>query len=129
MKFRRVPLFLAVVLCSISAHGAPIITSFWPMVGASNDTDYVTITGTGFYPGTLVVKFNGVTDPTAFATLTDGTQIQAHVAPGTPLGMGRISVTVNGAMTQSGSFFTVIGPDQPYVTNFAPIIGGAGSDF
>src|SRR5205814_1072275 len=85
---------------------------------------FITITGSGFFPGTLVVKFNGVRDTTAAADGT-GTSIQAHVAPGTPNGTAPVFVSVNGvqAPTNSGPYFTVIGPNDPFVDGFSPSTG------
>ena len=99
------------------------ITSFSPTLGSVSNQ--VTIYGSGFYPGTLVVRFNGVQDPTAQATAADGTIIQAKVPSGAPLGPGPISVQVNGGgVAMSGDDFTVIGPG-PYITNFSPNVGSA----
>jgi hypothetical protein len=96
------------------------VSSFNPTLGSPGDS--VTIFGSGFYPGTLVVKFNGKVDPTAEATAADGTVIQAHVPAGATT--GPINVTVNG--TDEGSSlqdFTVIG-FGPYITGFSPAVGG-----
>src|SRR5260370_5181541 len=81
------------------------ITSNDPAYGSPGDI--VRIFGSGFYPGTLVVKFNGTQDPTAQATSADGSAIQAQV-PGsaTP---GYITVQIdNGPIAYSPQQFTVI---------------------
>src|SRR5258706_8858838 len=96
------------------------ISSFDPTLGSPGES--VTIYGSGFYPGTLVVRFNGTIDGTAAATAADGTVIQAHVPAGATT--GPISVTVNGANAGSSlQDFTVIGPG-PYITGFSPAVGG-----
>jgi uncharacterized repeat protein (TIGR01451 family) len=105
-------------------RGAPVISSFSPKFGASGDPGFITINGSGFSPGTLVVKFNGVTDPTA--TATTASQIQARVPAGAPLGAGPISVSVAGQETLSSEDFTVIGPG-PYISGFTPSIGNSGT--
>src|SRR5438094_351118 len=102
----------------------PSITSFNPWYGASNDANYVTITGSGFYPGTLVVKFNGATDATASAI--SSTIINARVPANAPLGAQPLFVSVNGSGTFSSSNFTVIGPG-PYADHFTPTTGGDGA--
>jgi large repetitive protein len=126
MKIKMALALLTLLTFACPAGAAPVISSFSPVFGASNDVSYITILGSGFYPGTLVVKFNGVQDPTAAAILVNGTEIHAHVAPGTPVGAGKIFVSVNGASTFSANDFTVIGPG-PFVTNFTPVIGAAGT--
>lgn len=93
------------------------------MFGASSDPSYITINGSGFSPGTLVVKFNGVQDFGARATAP--TLIQAGVPANAPYGTGPIFVSVNGVGTYSTEDFTVIGPG-PYITLFLPITGGSG---
>ena len=96
------------------------ISSFSPTLGSVGDS--VTIFGSGFYPGTLVVKFNNTVDPSAAATAADGTVIQAHVPAGATT--GPISVTVNGVSAGSSvDDFTVIGAG-PYITGFSPAVGG-----
>jgi len=105
---------------------SPVITSFTPAFGASSDPSYISISGSGFYPGTLVVKFNGVQDLAAAATVADGTQIQAHVPAGATNGANPIFVSVNGVGTYSAQDFTVIGPG-PYITDFSPTNGSSGT--
>src|SRR5690242_13971407 len=61
------------LLFSLKPVGAVNVSSFSPTVGSPGDQ--VTILGSGFYPGTLVVRFNGVQDPTAQANAQDGTCI------------------------------------------------------
>ena len=98
------------------------ITSFSPTFGSVSNQ--VTIYGSGFYPGTLGVWFNG-TKASAQATAADGTIIMARVPSGAPLGPGPISVQVNGGtVAMSAQDFTVIGPG-PYVTSFSPPVGSA----
>lgn len=105
---------------------APVISSFTPTFGASSDPSGVIITGNGFRPGTLVVRFNGVQDTTAVATAADGTQIQARVPAGATNGANPIFVSVNGLGTYSSQDFTVIG-SGPYISSFSPNIGGSGA--
>jgi len=106
--------------------GAPIITSFTPTLGASSDPGYISISGSGFKPGTLVVRFNGVQDLSAVATAADGTLIQARVPAGATNGANPIFVSVGGVGTYSAQDFTVIGPG-PYITDFSPTTGGSGA--
>ena len=99
---------------------AVTVSSFTPQFGTTGDI--VTIQGSGFSPGTLVVRFNGTQDTTAAAT-GPGT-ISAKVPPGAT--SGPISVQVNGGTPASSlQDFTVIGPG-PYITGFSPAIGAAG---
>jgi hypothetical protein len=116
------------MLFSLAGNATPFINSFTPNRGSSNDPNYIVITGSGFSPGTLVVKFNGVLATNYAATLADGTEIQARIRIGTPSGKGPVFVSVNGSMapTNGGPFFTVIGPNDPYVDSFSPVKGNAG---
>jgi len=120
--------FLATALAILSGAGRlvaqPSISSFSPAYGASSDPGYITISGSGFSPGSLIVQFNGVTDFTAGAVAAN--LIQAHVPPGAPLGAGPIYVSVNGQSTWSAQDFTVIGPG-PYIAGFGPSSGNAGA--
>ena len=106
------------------AVAAPAITSFTPTFGANVDPGFITIKGSGFSGGTLVVKFNGVTDTSAGAV--DDQTIQAHVPAGATNGSNPIFVSVNGVGTFSANDFTVIGPG-PFVTGFNPPNGGDGA--
>ena len=106
--------------------GGPIINSFTPAFGSASDATYITITGSGFTPGTLVVKFNGVTDASAGVTDAGGNTIQAHVPVGATNGTNPLFVSVGGVGTFSAQNFTVIGPG-PYITGFTPATGGAGA--
>lgn len=125
-RYRRLTFFAVAALAAVCAGAAPVIQSFAPAYGSASDPDYIIITGSGFYPGTLVVKFNGVTDTSALATAADGTQIQAHVPAGATNGAGPIFVSVNGQSTYSAQDFTVIGAG-PYVAGFTPPAGGGGA--
>lgn len=129
MNFKFALGVLGVVLTSFVASAAPSISSFTPNYGWSNSVavpgNIITINGSGLYPGpggTLVVKFNGITATNYLATLVDGTEIQAQIRIGTPSGTGPVVVIVNGvqAPTNNGIYFTVIGPNDPYVTGFSP---------
>jgi len=100
--------------------GQVTISSFSPAFGAEGKQ--VTINGTGFSPGTLIVKFNGVQDTSAVATTP--LMIQAKVPTGATT--GRISVQVGSSQATSTTNFVVIGPG-PYVTDFSPVTGGAGT--
>lgn len=125
--FRRfcATFFLTLLFVAIG-NANPAISSFTPGFGSSSDPGFITINGSGFYPGTLVVKFNGVQDTNAGATAADGTVIQAHVPAGAPLGSNPIFVSVNGVSTLSADNFTVIGAG-PYITGFSPATGSAGT--
>jgi hypothetical protein len=125
MKFRLFAAFFGAFLCSLSSKSNPVISSFTPTFGASNDPGNITITGSGFYPGTLVVKFNGAIATVATPSF-DGTTITTHVPTGAPQGAGSIFVSVNGLSTLSGDNFTVIGPG-PYVDSFSPGFGSGGT--
>lgn len=110
-------------LGAVQLLGAPFITSFTPKYGTPNDPNFIIINGSGF-ANPLVVKFNGVTDPTA--ATADGVSIQARVPAGAPLGAGPIFVSVNVNSHQSAEDFTVIGPG-PYVAGFSPSVGNTGT--
>lgn len=114
---------LAMLLGAGPLAGAPVISSFSPSYGAYGDPGFITINGSGFSPGTLVVKFNGVAAP---ASAPAANQIQAQVPAGAPLGPGPIYVKVGSDETYSADDFTVIGPG-PYVTGFSPSIGSGGT--
>ena len=117
----------ALVWCAGSLYGAPFIGSFSPAFGSSTDPNFVFIHGSGFKPGTLVVKFNGVQDFTAStAGAADGTLIQARVPAGATNGSNPIFVSVNGVGTFSAEDFTVIGPG-PYISGFTPTNGAGGA--
>ncbi len=107
---------------ALSSFAAVNVASFSPGYGAVGDV--VMIYGSGFYPGTLTVKFNGVQDPTAQATAADGTVIQAAVPAGATT--GPITVKVNNSSGSSLTNFIIIGPG-PYVQSFDPYSGAAGS--
>ena len=98
MKFRF--FCFALLLFSCAANAGPVVSSFTPAFGSASDPGYITINGSGFYPGTLVVKFNGVQDTGAAATAADGTVIQAHVPVGAPKGSGPIFVSFPGPFTR-----------------------------
>jgi len=99
------------------------ITSNSPSYGSPGDI--VRIYGNGFYPGTLVVKFNGTQDPTAQATAADGSIVQAQVPGGATSGYITVQVN-NGAIAFSPEQFTVIG-SGPYISDFSPTSGSAGT--
>ncbi|MFO1488755.1 MAG: IPT/TIG domain-containing protein [Verrucomicrobiota bacterium] len=128
MNLKFLSFVLGVLLFPLLAFAAPTITSFSPNFGAANDPTFITITGTGFSPGAVVVKFNGVSSSPA-AGATTATEIQAHVANGTPRGTAYVDLTVAGvrAATNNGVVFTVIGNTDPYITGFSPPIGTPGS--
>lgn len=98
--------------------GQVTISYFSPGFGTTNDQ--VSIVGSGFYPGTVIVKYNGAQDSTAQAT--SATLIQSKVPPGATT--GRISVQVGSSSATSLTNFVVIGAG-PYVTSFTPVIGSA----
>lgn len=115
--------FLLLVAAGVPGAHGQAISSFSPLLGSAGEQ--VIINGSGFYPGTLVVRFNGVQDQTAMAT--SASLIYARVPAGAPLGAAPISVKVGSASpVLSVADFQVIGPG-PYVTNFTPAIGNAGT--
>jgi hypothetical protein len=118
--------FIPVILPLLGASlvSGQNISSFNPTFGAYTDPSYVDINGSGFFPGTLVVKFGNAVCTTAGAT--SSTHIQAQVPTNAPFGPCHIIVQVNGNIAQSAALFTVIGPG-PYISDFTPIIGSAGA--
>ena len=122
LRIKRCAAILTLLAGAFQALGVGV-SSFTPSVGSPGEQ--VTINGSGFFPGTIVVRFNGVVDPTAQATAADGTIIMAQV-PATAT-TGPISVQVNGGTPASSlSNFTVIGAG-PYITDFTPNSGGSGA--
>jgi hypothetical protein len=125
MKLNVLLSFLAALVFAAAASAAPTITYFTPTYGSSSDLSYIYIHGSGFSPGTLVVKYggvNGVQDATAYATQTD--LIQSRVPAGAS--SGPIYVSVNGVGVLSGTSFTVVGTG-PYIDSFTPSGGAAGT--
>ncbi len=103
---------------TVSAAGAPIITSFSPQSGSPGST--VTLTGSNF-TGTTLVQFNGVS---AGFTVNSATQITTTVPNGSTTGL--ISVTnASGLGTSPGSF--VVTNPTPGVTSFTPTSGPTGT--
>ncbi|MBC7882256.1 MAG: IPT/TIG domain-containing protein [Anaerolineae bacterium] len=103
---------------TVSATGAPIITSFSPQSGSPAST--VTLTGSNF-TGTTLVQFNGVS---AGFTVNSATQITTTVPNGSTTGL--ISVTnASGTGTSPGSF--VVTNPTPGVTSFTPTSGPTGT--
>src|SRR5215813_1845752 len=116
---------LTLLLLSAGVVSAQSISSFSPTFGAYNDPTFVDINGSGFAPGTLVVKFG--TNVCTTAGATSSTHIQARVPTNAPSGPCHISVQINGGTpAQSAALFTVIGPG-PYISDFDPIIGASGA--
>jgi hypothetical protein len=103
---------------TVTASGAPTVTSFSPTAGTAGTTSVV-ITGTNFC-GATVVKFNA-TNATVF-TVNSATQITATVPTGATT--GKIAVTATGGTGTSTADFTV-GP--PTITSFTPNRGLAGT--
>lgn len=128
MNFKRFSLRLVAWLAigGGALQGAPIINSFSPAFGSASDPTFIYISGSGFLPGALVVKFNGVTDTSAAVTDASGTMIQAHVPAGATNGINPIFVSVGGVGVFSVQNFTVIGPG-PYISGFTPPSGGGGA--
>jgi hypothetical protein len=123
MNMKKIPVVYAAlaILGTFQLFADPFISSFSPTYASSDDVNPILINGSGFSPGTLIVKFNGVQDATAYPNAA-GTLINAHVPAGAPLGSGPIFISVNGVANYSGDDFTVIGPG-PYIDNFSPTIG------
>ncbi len=117
-------LILTAVLTILAANApaAVNVSGFEPKYGAPGDV--ITISGSGFYPGTLTVRFNGVLSGNAQATAADGTVAQAYIPNGAST--GPITVQVGASSGSSAQDFIVIGPG-PYVDDFAPKAGSAGS--
>jgi hypothetical protein len=114
------PIF-SLALGLLSAGAAPVIESFSPAYGSVGEI--IHILGSGFYPGTVAVKFNGV--PASVFVGSAG-NINATISTGTPLGPGPISVKVNGVEALSKTNFTVISPG-PYIDSFSPNSGDSGT--
>jgi hypothetical protein len=117
--------FLPVVIVLICTSQVPgqTITSFNPTFGSAFDFYFIDVFGSGFAPGTVVLRFGNTVDPTAGATST--THIQARVPTNAPLGPCLISVSLNGGPpAYSTQYFMVIGRG-PFVTNFSPFAGSA----
>jgi hypothetical protein len=118
---------LARLLCFCAASFlscfAASISSFDPVIGSVGDQ--VTIHGGGFSaaPSVVVTYTNGKIDHSAAATADD---IILSIVP-TGATTGPISVKVgSGTTVFSGMDYTVVGPG-PYITNFNPVVGSAGS--
>ncbi len=95
------------------------ISSFSPAFGSAGEP--ITINGSGFYPGTLVVRFNGILDTTAVAM--SPLLIHAHVPAGATT--GPITVQVGVGSASSADDFLVLGLG-PYITGFSPAYGSPG---
>ena len=103
---------------TVTASGAPTVTSFSPNAGTAGVTP-VTITGTNFC-GATSVRFNATTQ--AVLTVNSPTQITATVPAGATT--GKVSVVTLAGTGISAADFTV-GP--PVITSFSPTIGLAGT--
>lgn len=97
---------------------APTITSFTPASGIVGTV--ITINGTSFDAGSLVVKFG--TGTVASPTLVSATKITA-IVPATAT-TGKITVETAAGAAQSATNFAVIG--SPAVTAFSPASGAIG---
>ncbi len=97
---------------------APTITSFTPTSEAVGAV--VTINGTSFDAGALVVKFG--TGTASSLTLVSPTKITAIVPSSATT--GKITVETAAGSAQSATDFTVIG--SPAVTSFSPTSGAVG---
>ena len=97
---------------------APTITGFTPTGGIVGAT--VTISGTSFDAGSLVVKFG--TGQVASPTLVNATTITAIVPASATT--GKITVETAAGSVQSAANFTVIG--SPTVSSFSPTSGAIG---
>src|SRR5712675_2127609 len=120
--------FLPVVIVLICTSQVPgqTITSFNPAFGSAFDFYFIDVFGSGFAPGTVVLRFGNTVDSTAGATST--THIQARVPTNAPLGPCLISVSLNGGPpAYSTQYFMVIGRG-PFVTNFSPFAGSANTN-
>ena len=100
------------------------VSSFSPGFGAPGD--FITIRGSGFYPGVLAVYFGAARDYSAQATSADGTVIIATVPAGATTGPITVMVDTVGNAGSSLEDFTVIGPG-PYVSGFSPAVGSGGT--
>ena len=118
--------FGAIFACWFLAQSAFAVnvSSFSPGFGAPGD--YITIRGSGFYPGNLAVLFGGVPDYSAQATSADGTVIIATVPAGARTGPITVMVNQVGNAGSSLEDFIVIGAG-PYVSGFSPAVGSGGT--
>lgn len=103
---------------TVTASGAPTVTSFSPNAGTAGVTSVV-ITGTNFC-GATSVRFNATTQ--AVLTVNSPTQITATVPAGATT--GKISVVTLAGTGISAADFTV---GVPVITSFSPTIGLAGT--
>ena len=88
------------------------ISEFSPSFG-TNGQPMIVINGTGFSPGTLVVKFNNVT---AAATAPSPTQINAQVPLTATTGPISVKVGTNSPFLSAADFIVI--SQAPYITNF-----------
>src|SRR4051812_372364 len=89
--------FFAALLFPATQVCAQNVSGFSPQFGSVSDQ--VIISGSGFSPGTVVVRFNGVQDPAPF--VGSAASITAHVPAGATT--GPISVQVNGGTPASSA--------------------------
>ena len=123
--FRLFAFGLALAFDMARVWAGPSISGFNPVYGPAGGVNPININGSGFKASTsLTVKFNGTAATSPYAD-TD-THLSCYVASSTPLGSAPIFVQVGTASTLSSSNFTVIGL-APYVTDFSPNTGSAGT--
>lgn len=113
----------AVLLVSSGAAGfGQIITNFTPRFGVRGTTERITLLGTGFYPGTIQVRFYN--NQLAGVHVNTPNEITVTNVPAGAIS-GPIGIRKNGgAWADTVDSFTVIGAG-PFVTNFFPIVGQA----
>ena len=99
---------------------APFLTDFAPIAGAVGRQ--IVLNGLNFSAGGLVVKFNGVTAPTAVATAPG--QIAVQVPNGATT--GPISVTTTAGTGTSTNNYSVTGT-APFILGFTPTNGPRGT--
>lgn len=97
----------------------PLLTDFSPVAGAVGSQ--IVLRGLNFSAGGLVVKFNGVTAPTAVATAPG--QIAVQVPNGATT--GPISVMTTAGTSTSTNNFSVTGA-APFILGFTPTSGPRG---
>ncbi len=111
---------VAVSSADFVVKDAPKITSFTPASGIAGTV--VTINGSSFDAGSLVVKFG--TGTASSPVLVSPTKITATVPAGATTGKITVQTVVGSA--QSITDFTVIG--SPAVTTFSPASGAIGAE-
>lgn len=104
---------------TVTAAGAPTISSFSPTIGPVGTT--VTVNGTGFTSATIASVNSGTTVP---VTVISDTQLTFVVPNGATSGVVKVT-SPSGTATSSGTF--TIGAGGPTITSFSPTSGPPGT--